>query len=402
MRVSRSPATVQPGGSTTLECMADNPGATADRIGVPDAQAVLVDARQLIDGLARQYAEVTERLEHDGAPLDRLVEAQVAVELLPGAVTVFPAADMVLVRVLLGESTSDAIEPVRRASAIADDARRNGWEMMSDAQARSVWIAVREGTQLARSAFLFSSMLSDHVALVASDRVAAARAERTERLVASGLREVVLPVPIGTPDERWALWSSPAGDVGVPAAELVRTAASWRLLALVPEDIEGLIHLARLLYIFGWERWEFFTVAEQQGLVALQAAQELAFDTWLELEAAQVTARQRDGKHIALDDVARRCWALRRVASARGLRDVRAGLVRVPRSTADLPRSLAEAGLLTMWEASRSRLLFAMRNEIIHSPFAQQHPERAAVDVLDQVVELINELWYRLRATGQS
>ena len=150
---------------------------------------------------------------------------------------------------------------------------------------------------------------------------------------------------------------------------------------------------ARLLYLFGWERWEFYSLAEQQATFALESSITRLYDHWLETTRPRLHG-ERSGVEVEIDAGPRRDSVLR-VARKRGIRRAQAAGRRIPRSTRSVVDALGELGFLTEWEASKAKLLIEMRNEFAHPPFAQLHLDTWAIEVMCRSANLINGMWYR-------
>ncbi len=284
-------------------------------------------------------------------------------EVLPGRVTAVRTAGAELCRIELGTSqfafsrlpVDVRAEPILAALHAGD--RILSMDDMADG---AIWFVLRDGEELPNPLdFHFRHLLQGRVE---------AEIERRRRLLdsslaRSGWRVPRIPLPDGLPDDRIRLvsrWSGDGGLVGsspLTARDLVDDIArSTRTLVVVPDAVEAAVQMARLLYVRGWHQWEFFTLADREGYIGLEASLRL-------LDAEERGQLDQRASFNAL---------LKRV----GVRDW--------------------PPLMSDWERQLGQSMRASRNALVH-PSMRQTVEWIswARQSLESVVGLINLMWAR-------
>ena len=185
---------------------------------------------------------------------------------------------------------------------------------------------------------------------------------------AIGWRELRLPTPEGPPDDRIKVVghsTSADGSIdqhGLTGTDLVDDMrSSARTLVVVPDAVEELIQMTRLLYVRGWHEWEFFTLGSREAYLALEASLRL------------LDAEER-GK---LDNGAGFKTLLDRVGSRSGQRPV-----------------------LSEWERGLADSMRKSRNALTHPALGQtvQWISWAHLSI-EGAIRLVNLMWGRRAAT---
>jgi len=211
--------------------------------------------------------------DRSGSPED-LAQRAVIRGALPAAVTDFRQADARCVRLELAGHFG-----YRRAT-LTDEARHFLGETRERITSKTepggdvIWIALdANGSPLHPLQFALQWSL---------DLRREQEIKRRQRLLADvfgrvAWHEVALPVPDGTPDERIrtvARIQPVDGSLvhSLEAHELTADMQVLQTLSVVPSDVEAIVQTARLLYVRGWNQWEFFTLAKREAVFALEAA----------------------------------------------------------------------------------------------------------------------------------
>jgi hypothetical protein len=233
----------------------------------------------------------------------------------------------------------------------------------------------------------------------------AVRAEtlRLERLRQStfevlGFCPLMLPTATGMPDSRIDLVRRGRLLRGRPliANDLTRDMALTPSLTVVPDGIESLLHLGRLLYVHGWTEWQFFVAAEHYAVLALDASLRSIYEAWLGPADVLLVGRRRDNEAAVEAQVRPRYEALRR--ASQGLADVRVNGRPLPRAKAHFTAHAVREGLLSEWEKRECDALLSLRDDLSHPEFARIHGISDARALVASAVRLINIMWARFHA----
>lgn len=226
---------------------------------------------------------------------------------------------------------------------------------------------------------------------------------RLERLRQStfedlGFRPLILPPATGMPDSRIGLLRRGRLLRGRPltADDLTRDMALTPSLAVVPDGIESLLQLGRLLYVHGWTEWQFFVAAEHYAVLALDASLRSIYEAWLGPADVLLVGRRRDNEAGVEAQVRPRYEALRR--ASQGLADVRVKGRPLPRAKAHFTAHAVREGLLSEWEKRECDALLSLRDDLSHPEFAQIHGISDARALMTTAVRLINLMWVRFHA----
>lgn len=205
------------------------------------------------------------------AKLSVLAQRAALRQALPCLVTTYrgPAGDFA--RLDLGRPFA-----VRRGR-LTRAARSFGEEMTSGVVSRldpgpCLWLAATPSSMELPLAFHLERPL---LALARAEEVRRERALQSA-LDAIGWRPLHLPSPDGAPDPRTAIvgrndqWNTGIHRLG--PEDLVEDMAGMRSVAVVPEIVETTLRVARLLYLRGWNHWEFFTAASREAAFALEVS----------------------------------------------------------------------------------------------------------------------------------
>jgi hypothetical protein len=235
---------------------------------------------------------------------------------------------------------------------------------------------------------------------------AAVRAEvlRLDRLRRStfenvGFRSLILPTATGKPDPRIGLLRRgrhPLRGRPLSGNDLTRDMSLTASLAVVPDGIESLLQLGRLLYVHGWTEWQFFVAAEHYAVVALDASLRSIYEAWLGPGDVLLVGRRRDNDAGVEAQVRPRYEALR--GASQGLADVRVKGRPLPRAKAHFTAHAVREGLLSEWEKRECDALLSLRDDLSHPEFAQIHGISDARALMTTAVRLINLMWVRFHA----
>lgn len=209
---------------------------------------------------------------------------------------------------------------------------------------------------------------------------------------------MILPTATGMPDSRIGLIRRGRLLRGRPltASDLTRDMALTPSLALVPDGIDSLLRLGRLLYVHGWTEWQFFVAAEHYAVLALDASLRSIYEAWLGPADVLLAGKRRDNEADVEVQVQPRYEALRH--AGRDLIDVRVKGRPMPRAKAQFTAHAVREGLLSQWEKRECDALLSIRDDLSHPEFAQIHGISDARALMATAVLLINLMWARFHA----
>lgn len=323
---------------------------------------------QALTDLREAYLRQLELKADGSAHPDRLAWRAVVQADLPGRVSCVKTEGAQLCRVepagrtfaferqLLDPRAALLVAKLRAGQPIASMAMGDG----------AVWFVQRETDPPDR--FRLEDALGHELQLRVDAELARRRALEATTFDAIGWRDAPLPVPQGPPDERVRMISRSTGSDGIIGSRRLRPRdlvqdmeRSTRTLVVVPDAVDELVQMVRLLYVRGWHQWEFFTLASREGYVALEAS--------LRLLDAEERGR------------------LDQRASFKALVD-RVG-------TRDQARPL-----LSDWERERAHSMRERRNDLIHPTMGQTIEWISWTrQSIQDAVRLINLMWARWGAT---
>lgn len=369
-------------------------------LDLTDAGSWHAPIRDWLDGLRRSYLRSLDAADAAGAPEHVTAMRPIVERYLPCRITAYPDVDPPLVELRLdGAPSRFSIGRVEEIREIAEQAADESVLLLAKQDEGLIWLAIRSADELSRSAYHLHSAIEDILRLRAMDVVDERRSAQQRVYQAQGFHATPTPEPSGQPDPRWSFFVriTSSGATPVTLEHLRSQLVETHVIRSAPPDLESIMAQARLLFLFGWERWEFYAIAEQQATFALERSVVGLYDQWLERTRPRLHG-QRSGMDVEIDAGPRRDSVLR-VARRRGIDRPQADGRPVPRSMASVVDALVDLGFLTAWEAARAKGLIGMRNEFAHPPFAQLHLDTWAIEVLSQCAALINAMWHRI---GQS
>lgn len=315
----------------------------------------------LLAAVRQTHGTQAHQMRDAGADPWEYVAAEIAERLLPCPVTVRLGSDATVIQLTLSGEPSSFMFDASAAAATLRGPDDEGTLVVSDPSTLTTTIYAESPAWLLEHSHAIELHLRsvfDAMAIEEEDRLLAEREKEYEQI---GYHELLVRPASGDPDPRWQLLSKFAaeGPRGLRQGDLLAHLPATRTLRVVPDDIDSIVESARVLLIHGWEQWEFFSLAEQQSIVALESSgRRLAIES----------DRQEGGD---------------------------AELKKILRSNPALVSWLESTGLLTPWEARHARNLFELRNELIHGQFAQTHLDSWATDIVIRSVRLVNAMWLR-------
>ncbi len=248
---------------------ADSPDPTTK--GDPDVTTADVDAwRERMRGL---QAVLLDRLplESDGsASIERLARRAAIKRSLPPSCMVSIDAESAVLRLDLDGRGRFRRGWTAAAMAFAAEVRARRILSMVEPGGDRVWINVAD---VDTPMHHLESALEHSLELRTDDELAARRVELNVVLDELGWHPMTARTPDGTPDPRIAAvarWIG--GPRALTPADLVADAAGSRTILSVPVEVEAIMQTARLLYVRGWDQWEFFTLAHREAVIALESS----------------------------------------------------------------------------------------------------------------------------------
>lgn len=203
--------------------------------------------------------------------------------------------------------------------------------------------------------------------------------------------EPVVPVQqLMQPDPRTRTFSTwkETGFGPLTVEELQRRVNNWLLIPKVPEEVMRVFDRARQLYVFGFFRYEFFTVSEHLAYLSLESAIKHKYCQGL---GETVVLRTKEGRETTLhrpdyERIRRQWWE-----------EGRHLMVNEEPFLSSMPQlldRLVRDGVITKWERKKCKGYLEMRNFFAHPTFASIHPPGDASAALGEVSSLINKMFH--------
>ena len=164
-----------------------------------------------------------------------------------------------------------------------------------------------------------------------------------------------------------------------------------RLIRPVPDGVESVMQVSRLLWVHGWEEWQFLTTAAHYATLAMETSMRLAFEA--ALGPNPVLTGTKDGEPVTAEGI-RSYEGIRR--QTQGWREARVDGRPLPRSKPGLAFWLADSQVLTRWEARSAGRLLSLRDQFSHPDFAAMDFIGPARDTIQNSALLINVAWARI------
>jgi hypothetical protein len=211
-----------------------------------------------------------------------------------------------------------------------------------------------------------------------------------------GTWPISITAPTGVPDPRIAGVTNHNLSTGemsqvTPDSLLAEMVDSTRLAVRSSKDVNDIFERARLLYVYGYSRWEFFTMSQHYAVLALEASLRELYDTWLGEDPVEVEARIGETCTKVMLSPNRECiykWARRNDAHS-----VRIRGNYFPRQKSAYLDLFFDLGWLTAWERDRCKYLLELRDLF-------SHPTGAFIDwigtctrTLTDCAFMINLIW---------
>lgn len=213
-----------------------------------------------------------------------------------------------------------------------------------------------------------------------------------------GMRAVTIPTARGEPDVRIRiLRRGPDPTRGRPleAADLSNDMNAEPSAVVVPDGIESILQMARLLYVHGWTEWQFFTAAEHYAVIAVEASLRALYEDWLG-EADVVLEGQQREDHSDVRRLIRPQYETIRAASS-DLKGASVNGLPFPRANAHFSSHAVRIDAMSLWQKRQCDNLLSIRNILSHPEFAQIHGIGDVRRILGDAVDLINLMWCRRR-----
>jgi hypothetical protein len=213
-----------------------------------------------------------------------------------------------------------------------------------------------------------------------------------------GLRSVTVPTAGGEPDPRIrTLRRGPDPTKGRPllASDLSGDMNGVPTSVVVPDGIESILQMARLLYVHGWTEWQFFTAAEHYALLAIEASLRALYEDWLGEVDVVLEGQQRGDATRVRRPIPPRYEALR--VASQDLRGARVNGLPLPRANAHFLSHAVHSGAMSQWEKRQCDNLLSIRNILSHPEFAQIHGIGDVRRTIRDAATLINLMWCRRR-----
>jgi len=164
-----------------------------------------------------------------------------------------------------------------------------------------------------------------------------------------------------------------------------------QLLPTVPESVERLFKNAKELYLFGYFRYRFFTIASHYAWLALESAMK---NRYILSFGDEIILRNRKGKEVKMstpnyENIVNYCsknkgWAMH---------DLSVNGEKFPSNKEKLSTWLVSQGLISEWEKELCIRGLRQRNFLSHQTFAPIYTPGNPYSALVETSTLINKMY---------
>lgn len=292
-----------------------------------------------------------------------------------------------------GFTTADATERPELAE-FADPTRLGSSEQATNAVAVPTRSIVVSGPEVYFALESFEHAVAHEVEV----ELTRLRVLQRAALQEIGMRAVAVPTARGEPDLRIRiLRRGPDPTRGRPlvAVDLSGDMNAEPSAVVVPDGIESILQMARLLYVHGWTEWQFFTAAEHYAVMAIEASLRALYVDWLGGADAVLEGQQRENDSHVRRLIPPRYEAIR--AASSDLRGASVNGLPFPRANAHFSSHAVRIDAMSLWQKRQCDNLLSIRNILSHPEFAQIHGIGDVRRILTDAVDLINLMWCRRR-----
>ncbi|AFM40955.1 hypothetical protein Desaci_1979 [Desulfosporosinus acidiphilus SJ4] len=271
------------------------------------------------------------------------------------------------------------------------------WNESYDPRSHDVWIKVPKGKSFEK--YFNVSMLQEAIESLIRDEQDMLIDLRGQALSTIGFRPLELRIPSGEPDKRIKAVTRIIGceTTEISGYDLVSDMQKSSLLKTCPDEIEQVMHRARLLYVNAYYEWEFFTISVHYAVLALEASLRALYDEWLGAGCVEVSA-EIEGKQV-VERVYGPRENILNWANGQKARKITVKGAPFPRNKPHLLDHAVRIGALSLWEKERCSYLLHLRDVFSHPKGTfTDWISWASGDILESSL-WINLMWARFYRT---
>lgn len=332
------------------------------------------------------------QIKSDGSgPIDSLVGEKITNYLLPCPVEVYDFGSYRLLSFRLGKGSFELSTPKELENSIKmemDKALHPFWDPVGN----DIWLVLHKGVTFELNFSIFKDPISHMIRL----EILHMHNIRKIAFGEIGYKSIKINEPSGEPDIRVQSVSRMIDGkfYSLKPTDLLRDIKQEScLLTCCPDEVEQVVHRARLLYVHAYSEWEFFTMAVHYVVLALEASLRLIYDKWLGNEEVELVGEIENELTIVKIKGPRENilkWVNRKKAI-----NVFANGLLLPRNKSHLVEHAVKIGVLTMWEKEQCEHLLYLRDVFSHPTGAFIEWIGWATKNISDTSMLINLMWAR-------
>jgi len=175
--------------------------------------------------------------------------------------------------------------------------------------------------------------------------------------------------------------------------DLQADVASTQLMPTVPEDVKRVYERAKELYIFGYFRYDFFTISRHYAYLALESAIK---NRYYQSFGKEVILSNRKGKQVKMGGIDHKTvihFCLRNRRDGWNYHEVLADGKKFALTKRELLDWLVQNKIITMWERRLCEHGLQQRDFLSHQTFSPVDIPGWALRSIEEVAALINKMF---------
>lgn len=178
---------------------------------------------------------------------------------------------------------------------------------------------------------------------------------------------------------------------GAGIEQLQKHIANIQLVPRVPKDVEKVFRYAKDLYIYGFFRYHFFTIAQHYAYLALESAIK---NRYYQSFGKTVTLTSKKGETVKMRGIDhQRIMDFCRGRKGWDARRLKINGEKFAHNSWELLERLVEKRIITKWERKRCQIGIRSRNLMSHLTRVPIFPPGYSVQALEFVRDIINRLY---------
>lgn len=184
--------------------------------------------------------------------------------------------------------------------------------------------------------------------------------------------------------------------LGITIENIQKSVTELQLIPNVPEDVKRTFERAKNLFIYGYFKYEFFTIAKHYAAMALEAAIKTCYIRTFGVPAVLTDSKNEKLKHEIANPV---FYDIIDFCENNASWDVHRLLINgkpMKLAVNAIIDELQDKHLIRKWEKEYYKINIEMRNYLSHPEKSQTH--LPSVSILQHIVDEINYLFHALRS----